>query len=82
MKKVSQNSRKWVMFLALFVAFFHYSYETRADQLAALCEGQVVKVVRTTFLWWSWYHVEDGYGNTIEDKCNSIDGAKERWGVQ
>lgn len=82
MKKLFQNSRKWVMFIAMFVVFFHYSYDSQAQEIAGICNGQFVKVVRTSFLWWSWYHVENGQEQNIADDCNLVGAAKDCWGIQ
>ena len=82
MKNLAQKSRRWVMFVALFAVFFHYSYDTQAESIAGICHGQFVKVVRTSFLWWEWYHVEDGWGKEVVDDCNLIGAAKAHWGIQ
>lgn len=80
MKNVLKNPKKSIIFTIFFVAFLHYSFDSEAkrEEIGGICNGQHVKVVKTTFLFWSWYHVEDANNQPVNDDCNLIDQAKER----
>jgi hypothetical protein len=65
-----------------FAFFFQYSYETRAAEMAGVCNGQfrIVKVHK--FLWFTWGSVEDGNGNEVSDDCGLVAQGIEKMGWQ